>query len=445
MRSTLLRSGVTARYLQTSAPEVQEYANPISAALRTFEDYRAEADHQHDLPLFCLDLGVAQRQYDRWTRNLPTVRPYYAVKCNPDTNMLQQLAACGAGFDCATSAEIDAVIALGVQPENIIFAHPVKSFNDLSMARDRGVKKLTFDNADELRKVHANYPEAELVLRLLADDTGSVMRFGEKFGADLDEAARLLDLSKELGLNIIGVSFHIGSGCFDPSKYDDAIGLSRTIFDMAAEREMPPMTFLDVGGGFPGDPTPHKKNRDGVPSFESFAAIIKKSLASNFPSTSYADLEVIAEPGRYFATASGTLFTMVQGKRQVKDTSGPGGYLYYVNDGVYGSFNSVMFDYYNPKPMAMEDFKYEGSKGTKRPLRSAHAGFSTRTVDLVNSTVFGPTCDSLDKVVENYPLRELQIGEWLVFDHMGAYSTAAASTFNGVPRPVQIPVRSLAP
>jgi hypothetical protein len=150
------------------------------------------------------DLGIVKQQYARWVRNLPLARPFYAMKCNPDPILVQLLANQGAGFDCASAAEIEQALSTGVKPEEIIFANPIKNAKSLQYAASVGVNKMTFDNADELHKIHAYHPKGELVLRILADDSHSLMRFGSKFGAPFESVEGLMRLAKELNLKVIG-------------------------------------------------------------------------------------------------------------------------------------------------------------------------------------------------------------------------------------------------
>lgn len=449
------------------------FENERVALRQTFEAHLTRATS--DRPLMVHDAGVLQRQYERWMVNLPIVRPFYAVKCCPDDVMIEELAALGTGFDCATSAEIEAVLAKGVSPRDIIFANPIKTFPDLEYARKVGVTKMTFDNADELHKINSHHPEAELVLRLLPDDSGSVMRFGSKFGTPLPQVSELLSLSKKLGMNLIGVSFHIGSGCFEPAKYNGAIALCRTVFDMAAAAGLPAMKFLDLGGGFPGNPIQNAPCEDGVPSFEQFCRVITTALEENFPRSKFNDLQIISEPGRYFATAWGTLFTKVQGKRACLPDGDSKRFLYYVNDGVYGSFNCMLFDHAKPLPHTLEDFFknkqslvgglldapdpaapppiYSQINGTlfspfasaPKKLAFANGMSSKAALPKPLATIFGPTCDSMDKIVEDHAIRELHVGEWLAFKNMGAYTTAAGTRFNGCHRPILSYVRSTYP
>ena len=109
---------------------------------------------------------------------------------------------------------------------------------------------MTFDNEEELYKISKNCPDAQVIIRILADDSKSVCRFGIKFGADKSSIGLLVSKCRELGLNLVGVSFHVGSGCFDPLAYDDAISRAKFVFDLAKEYGFD-LKVLDIGGGFP--------------------------------------------------------------------------------------------------------------------------------------------------------------------------------------------------
>jgi len=71
-----------------------------------------------------------------------------------------------------------------------------------------------------------------LVLRIATDDSKAVCRLSVKFGAQLKACRGLLERAKELGLDVIGVSFHVGSGCTDPGTYSQAIADAHCVFDM---------------------------------------------------------------------------------------------------------------------------------------------------------------------------------------------------------------------
>ena len=138
------------------------------------------------------------------------VKTYIAVKCNNDPALLQVLSDQGTGFDCASIEEMRSVIRLGVDPSNILFANPCKTPAALSFAHELGVTRTVFDNIDELDKIKTYMPDAELLLRIYANDDSALICFGDKFGAHLDTTPQLLARVRELGLRMIGVSFHVG-------------------------------------------------------------------------------------------------------------------------------------------------------------------------------------------------------------------------------------------
>jgi len=373
---------------------------------------KIKKDEIEEGPFYVSDLGVLLLKYEQWTRLLPRVEPFYAIKCNPDVHIMKALLACGTGFDCASKEEISKVRALGVDTDKIIMANPCKPISHLKFARSEGVKMMTFDNAEELRKIKKTFPEAELVLRILPDDSHSVCRFGSKFGASPSVCAELFALAAELQINIIGISFHVGSGCLSVQAFSDALKLARSIFD-EGERQGFALNFLDIGGGFPGT--------DSAISFTEIASAISPLLDEFFPP----HVRIIGEPGRYFAAATQTLAVSVFARRDVSQNEEGASerpkYLYYVNDGVYGSFNCIFFDHVNPHGYPLEE-KPESEKNSAR------------------CNVFGPTCDSLDLICKDVVLPKLEVGDWLYFPEMGAYTTAASSQFNGFPMGTAAPI-----
>jgi len=351
-----------------------------------------------------VDLSFLFKQHRQWEELLPRVEPFYAIKCNPDKAFLEVLASLGTGFDCASKEEIRLVKECGVANSKIIYANPCKSRTHILKAREEGVKMMTFDNLDELKKIHKLYREAELVLRILPDDSHSLMKFGSKFGAPQEIWEELLQEARELDLNVIGVSFHVGSGCYDAIAFSNTLHLARQLFDFG-EKFGFKFTLLDIGGGYPGC-------SNVTPSFAQIANVIRPLLDELFPSS----VRVISEPGRYYAASTTTFVTSIHSRRLFFDELNSKSFKYYIGDGVYGSFNCIFFDHAQPLPSMVFPSNEESQNGDK---------------GIFKSTIFGPTCDSMDKIAENIFLPELKVGEWIYFPDFGAYTTAAASSFNG--------------
>jgi len=320
------------------------------------------------------------------------------VKCNPNPEVIRLLAALGTGFDCASKAEIDEVLNAGVDPSRIIYAQPCKTKSYVRHAAQQGVKQMTFDNSDELYKTKALFPDAELYLRILTDDSSSLCRLSLKFGASLDCAEELLQLAKSLDLNVVGVSFHVGSGASDPQSFVKAVQDSRTVFDQAAAIGYDLKT-LDVGGGFSGD------------TFEEMAAVLSEILDEYFPP----HIRIIGEPGRYYVASAFTVACNIIARRDIRDSvTGETAYMLYLNDGVYGNFSSIIFDHQNPVPQILAA-KNKEVKGNG-----------------VEYSLWGPTCDGIDRITESCVFDTvLDVGDWLYFEEMGAYTKCSATRFNG--------------
>ncbi|KAJ7112846.1 ornithine decarboxylase [Mycena crocata] len=375
------------------------------------------ANHELDAEraFFVGDLSQVYRQHLRWQACLPEIQPFYAVKCNPDPYVLRLLAALGAGFDCASNGEISQVLQIGgIAPERIIFANPCKATSFVRNAGKLGVDLMTFDNADELHKIARAHPRARLVVRILTDDTKSLCQLGIKFGAPLATVPGLLVKAKELGLEVVGVSFHVGSGCYDPSVYTDAVRRAKAAFDMGAEAGYH-FTLLDVGGGF----------EDAL--FEQAATFLTNAISTYFPDRR--GIKIIAEPGRFYVSKAFSLAANIIARRAPLLPEAPSSssredappdqpsVMYYINDGVYGAFNCILFDHQTAHPYVLSmGGSFHVADG--EPVKS--------------SSVWGPTCDSIDCVCPATRLPSaLRVGDWLGFDNMGAYTVCAASQFNG--------------
>lgn len=383
----------------------------VAKALYDLEDEEPDVERA----FFAADLSKVLLQHERWQRCLPGVEPFYAVKCNPDPYVLRLLSALGTGFDCASHGEISQVLALGVNPSRIIFANPCKATSFVRHAAKAGVDMMTFDNQDELFKIARAHPKAKLVVRILTDDSKSLCRLGLKFGAPLVTVPSLLAKAKELGLDVIGVSFHVGSGCFDSNAFADAVMRARAVFNMGVEAGYN-FSLLDVGGGF----------EDG--NFEATAQVLRDALVRYFPDRS--GIRVIAEPGRFYVSNAFSLAANVIARRaRASDDTGAvdapqdkeqPSIMYYINDGVYGAFNCIMFDHQHVHPYVISLGK--NLTGPVDPNKIAQAPCS----------VWGPTCDSIDCVCPMTTLPvNLAVGDWLGFRNMGAYTICAASQFNG--------------
>ena len=588
---------------------------------------------------YVVDIGIIVSQVYQWRKCFPRVEPFYAVKCNPDPVIIKTLALLGCNFDCASATEIDIVQSVchdlrtsmrsktretsRLLPE-IVYANPCKSRKHIIHAVTKGVTMTTFDNVSEVIKCASISNKIQLVLRIVTDDTGSQCRLSSKYGAPKARWRNLLKVAQQYSMQVVGVSFHVGSGCHDASRYFQALRDARELFDIAKSEFGFDMKLLDIGGGFPGETysfwnpevldkdddkdddsdddddsregldnangssNDKKEEQEGDNTPYMFFLEIAEQVAPMIDELFPPDVRVIGEPGRYFVAAAATLVTSIVGSRsneidqkefapeaisdakasaevyersrkdehaivrsrgrsfddgnedgasngtsdgqegavwdaiteelgnyakfytkqnfvtqetdayndgldlynedfdtaadllgipdkdQMKSMvptvegmsktvavgestdqhaiislAGAGeaavsgmvlqavadsaplqdDYAYYVNDGVYGAFNNLMFDHATVRPRVLRipnsNGSGSGSDDEEKPTKPK------KDQDLFASTVFGPTCDSIDVITRSVLLPKLKIGDWLYFQNMGAYTMAAASSFNG--------------
>ena len=238
----------------------------------------------------------------------------------------------------------------------------------------------------------------------------------------------LLALAKELGLNVVGVSFHVGSGASDPQAFRHAVQDARVVFDQAAAYGFNLQT-LDVGGGFSSD------------TFEKMAAVLADALDEYMPS----NINVIGEPGRYYVAQAFTLACHIIARRTIVDpVTGKNSYMLYLNDGLYGNFSSIMFDHQNPVAKVLRtsgrnyydtiasEFVSSSSSIANSPSSSATSLSSLASTEGVEYSIWGPTCDGIDRIAESIHFDHvLDVGDWFYFEEMGAYTKCSATRFNG--------------
>jgi len=356
-------------------------------------------------PLLIIDHDIIRANFLKLRKHLPRVQLYFAMKANPEPMIIQTLHHFKSGFDVASLQEYQTVLENIPKKDlrghklndfiwdKIIVANTIKPVATLQQITGYNTL-MTFDNAYELEKIKQHCPDAGLVCRLRVQNVGSVVELSSKFGVEPGDAANLIDRSFDLGLTVEGLSFHVGSQCCNIDNYLNALEASAEIFKEVRKRGHK-MRLLNIGGGFP---VPY----DGsVPDFEGLADKLRKEIDRLFPKS----IQILAEPGRFIVATAATLIVEVVGKSFRDDK-----WVYYINDGVYGTLSGVIFDHI---PYHFNAFK----RGDKKL-----------------SAVVGPTCDALDTVSTAEMLPELAIGELLFVKNCGAYTNGSATTFNGFPK-----------
>ena len=307
-----------------------------------------ELAKKNDSPLFVVDHERIRENHRLFTSSLPRIQCYYAIKSNCAPAIIDTLFKEGCSFDVASYNEFKMATRLvehleekernRFTKEKIILSNTIKDRETLKKVKEFG-PLMTFDNIAELKKIHEFCDTASLLLRLKVPDSGSVVEMGSKFGAEPAEAYELIRKAIALGLNIRGVSFHVGSQCTNFDNFTMALEITAGIFNEIRDKGIE-MDIVDIGGGFP------VAYDDNVPDFEKLAEIINFECNRLFP----ADVQVIAEPGRFMVANTAYLVTEIIGKSRRE-----GKIYYHINDGVYNTFAGVISDHWIPNIEAFAD------------------------------------------------------------------------------------------
>ncbi|MBD3671723.1 MAG: type III PLP-dependent enzyme [Gammaproteobacteria bacterium] len=342
-----------------------------------------------------IDCDIVRQQYRALKNALPGVILHFALKPLPHPAVVRTLMQEGASFDLASNGEVDMVAAAGVPADMTIQSHPIKRDSDIRHTLDYGCKVFIVDNINELEKFIPFRDQVELFIRLSFRNADSYADLSKKFGCSPQQTIELIQLAKDHGIHIKGLSFHVGSQTAKPEKFVQAIKSCAQIFHDVADLGLPALSTIDIGGGFPFD-----YHHDVLP-IDEFCAPIREALVQ-LPET----VKVIAEPGRFIVAPSVTSVSSVMGQSE-RD----GKTWYYLDDGIYGSYSGIVFDH------------------GKYPIDALHRE-GDGEVERFPCVLAGPTCDSIDVVAEDILLPKLNNGDLIIGRLMGAYSTVTATDFN---------------
>lgn len=317
----------------------------------------------------------------------------YAVKANPHQAVLSNLVAAGIdAFDVASPLEMQAV-RLASPDAALHYNNPVRSQAEVDAGIAHDVASWSIDEMSELRKLQAVPRHKEIAVRFALPVAGAAYDFGSKFGSSPAEAVALLRNVAAEGWTP-ALCFHPGTQCEDESAWVEYIHAAKDIVDTAGVK----IARLNVGGGFAA-------NRDGrVPDLEKVFAAITQAVSEAFGAEAP---RLICEPGRAMVSESFTLAARIKGMRQSDE-------VVFLNDGIYGGLVDIRD---MGLPGRVEVVSHEGKHRTdaRRPR-----------------VVFGPTCDSLDRLPDGLPLpADSQTGDYVLFPGLGAYSSAMSTQFNG--------------
>jgi ornithine decarboxylase len=344
-------------------------------------------------PFLLIDREKVREKTSLIGRHIKNSKVFYAVKANPDIEILRFLNGLKLRFEIASEGELEILSTMGVEPSRIISSNPVKSLKFLKAAASYGLNRFSFDSTEEVEKLASMVPGCNVYVRLSVPNEGSEWPLSKKFGVELEDAASLLLHAKAKGLTPAGITFHVGSQCTNIYNWNIALDKAKLLWDLAAEKDIN-LRLLNIGGGYP---IKYTKN---VVDIETIEKNVNNLIYERFPG----DVEVHIEPGRAVVGDAGIFVTTVIGKARRGD-----------DDWVYidvGVFNGLM--------ESVGGIKYSYIVESREEARAGKRW-----------TIAGPSCDSFDVIDKNVSLPEPQVGSLMLILSSGAYTVSYASEFNG--------------
>lgn len=358
-------------------------------------DVREVIKHiQPEEPVYLFHANTLKQQSHQFQQHFAGLVTY-AVKANPHPLILHTLSQSGLqAFDVASLHEIQLIHEYAPHA-TMHFNNPIKTPEAIEQAYHQyGVRSFVLDDVYELEKlinVCETPHETELTVRLALPSKHASYDLSSKFGATPETACELLKQVKQAGFKP-SLTFHVGSQCTNPSAYKAYIEAAADIVKKAHVN----LYRLNVGGGFPAQYT-----QTNLAPLTDYFELIKTTTEQAFPKQAP---QLVCEPGRAMVASCCHLLTKVLHRRENN--------VLFLNDGVYGGFmEQLVFELDLPTTTWQHTQKLESSQQT--------------------FTLFGPTCDSVDKLAQIALPHTIQVGDYIEFAYMGAYSSATTTGFNG--------------
>lgn len=363
------------------------------------EDYIRAQDFER--PTLVLDIDAVEAQYRALAAGLGRADIHYAVKANPEPRIIERLVNLGSHFDAASRGEIELCLSQGARPETISFGNTVKRVSDIAFAHAAGVTLFAADAEEELEKIAAHAPGAEVYIRLIVEASGADWPLTRKFGTSRDKALALMAQARDLGLAPVGLSFHVGSQTRDPAMWEGTLDQVATVWHEAVVAGFP-LTLLNIGGGFPafyGEDIPHPTQ---------YAAAVMDRVEARFPGVA----RIMAEPGRGLVAEAGMIAAevLLVSRKSDDDLCR----WVYLDIGKFSGLAETIDEAIRYQFTTDRDHEPTGP-----------------------CVLAGPSCDSADVLYEKRPVAMplgLRAGDRIVIRNCGAYTSSYSSVgFNGFP------------
>ena len=359
--------------------------------------------HRPSTPCLVIDLEEITNTFKLFKRTFPYTVPFYAVKANPASQILKCLDGLGSFFDAASINEINTCLKCYIDPAKISYGNTIKKEKDISLAYKLGIRVFVFDCIEELHKISRAAPKASVFCRVLVSNDGAMWPLNKKFGCTLETAKELIIEAKNLGLQPIGLSFHVGSQQTLASKWSDALKTVAPLYNIFSGQGSV-MDTMNLGGGIPISYV--EPALDIMEISKNIFNSVEKIFKNKKPK------KIFMEPGRFLVGSSGIIETEIILITEKND--GKKFKWLYLDIGKFGGLAET-----------------EG-EAIRYPIETVNNNYDDQVESFI---ICGPTCDSQDILYQQYQYalpKNLKIGDRLRIGSTGAYTSVYASNFNGI-------------
>ncbi|WP_374080100.1 diaminopimelate decarboxylase [Bdellovibrio bacteriovorus] len=363
-------------------------------------------------PIYVYDLDFISQRYQAMKRALGPTRLFYAVKANPNVEILQRLKRLGAGADVVSLGEIKRALESGFSVQDIVYSGVGKTRHEITEALKLGIYQINVESLPELERIgslaKSMGKKASVALRLNPDidiKTHPYIATGlkdNKFGMELSLIPELVKCLKshEDSIELVGVSLHLGSMMMEFSGYKEALQILKKIY-VDLQKQFPTLKRFDFGGGL------------GI-FYDRLDLELEESLLRDYAKITLETLsdlncELQSEPGRWLVGHCGALITQVQ---YIKKTSAKtflvvdSGMNHLIRPSLYEADHLIL-----PLVKSQENMKAD---------------------------VVGPICESSDFFAKDRTLGKVSEGDFVAVMDSGAYGYSMASVYNLQELPLEI-------
>ncbi|MGR6535767.1 type III PLP-dependent enzyme [Streptomyces rochei] len=356
------------------------------------------------------DLAGIGRSHDALLAELRDVRVRFAMKACPVDEVIAVLARRGAGIDAASPGEMAQALRAGVPVERVHYGNTVKSDRDIAEAYRLGVRTFATDSVQDVAALAVHAPGARVFCRVATGGAGALWGLSDKFGCPPDDAVRVLERARELGLTPAGLSVHVGSQQMTGEAWRTALDDLGDVLRALSGRGIR-VDHVNLGGGLPARGYRDRRGNPLDPPLDKIFAVIREGM-DDLRRVHGGPLDFVVEPGRHLVADHGAIRAHVARLAERRGADGVRRHWLYLS---CGKFNGL----------------YEMDALQYRLVFPGHPDGPH-----VPAVVAGPTCDSDDAYSHEEGLvpvpKALASGDPVWVLSCGAYATGYTTVgFNG--------------